>query len=153
MIFADPKPDEITYVCLHLREKSKEDIFGAAFDDLDEFRHAMVNTPGHKWVGYHAGLPAAIFGAHPIHKGVWGLFGFGTDAWQKIWRPVTRVAREELISTFEAVGAHRAHCVSPAHHTDTHAWLKLLGATVETPMPKYGKDGQDYVMFAWIKDN
>lgn len=87
-----------------------------------------------------------------MHAGVWALYGFGTDAWRDIWREVTRTARRDMMKAVTDAGAHRAQCVSPANHKDTHAWLRMLGATLETPMPKYGKGGQDYVMFAWIKE-
>lgn len=152
MMLPDPKPEEIQYVCDNLRSRSAEDIFGVTDQSTNQFAQGLIYSSGFKWVGYANGLPAALIGAYPIHPGVWGLFGFGTDDWRLIWRDVTRVARRDMMTAVSDAGAHRAHCVSPSDHKETHAWLRMLGATVETPMPKYGIDGQDYLMFAWVKE-
>lgn len=153
MMFPNPSPEEISYVCNNLRPKSHEDIFGATFDNLDELKAVMTGIGGIQWVGYCDKLPAAIVGAHLIHGGVWGVYGFGTAKWGDIWRDVTKVGRREVLGGIQRAGGHRAQCVSPAEHKDTHAWLRLLGATIETPMPKYGRNGEDYVMLAWVKED
>lgn len=153
MMLPHAAPTEIRYVCQNLRRSSKEDVFGVTDATPEEFAEIMIATPGFKWVGYAKGMPAALIGAYPMHPGVWGLFGFGTDNWKLIWRDVTRTARRDMMKAVADAGAHRAQCLSPATHRETHSWLRMLGATLETPMPRYGTDGQDYVMFAWVRDN
>ena len=147
----NPTHEEILYVVQNLRAASHDEIFGATAATESEFAAGLSATKGFKWVGYHDGKPAAVIGAHPLHGGVWALFGFGTDDWARIWRPVTRVARKDMMQAVSDAGAHRAHCVTLKSHVDTHRWLRALGATLETPMPGYGTDGQDYTMFAWLK--
>ena len=147
-----PTIEEVIYVSRNMRGQSVEDIFNVSELSRDDFAKSIFWAEGFKWVGYANNMPAAIIGASPGHKGVWSLFGFGTDDWKVIWRDVTRVARRDMMRLVKEAGAHRAHCISPSSHTETHAWLRMLGATLETPMPKYGKDGQDYTMFAWLKE-
>lgn len=151
MMLPNPTHEEILYVVQNLRAMSRDEIFGATQETVENFAAGIAASGGFKWVGYHAGKPAAIIGASPIHRGVWALFGFGTDDWVQIWRPVTRTARRDMMQAVTDAGAHRAHCVTRSDHTDTHRWLRALGATLETPMPGYGMDGQDYTMFAWLK--
>jgi hypothetical protein len=152
-MFPDPTHQEVLHVVQHLRKSSHDEIFGASDATPEQFTENIAYSPGFKWVGYYDGNPAAIIGASPLHGGVWALFGFGTDDWANIWRPVTRMARRGMMQAVTDAGAHRAHCVTCSDHTDTHRWLRALGATLETPMPKYGKDGRDYTMFAWIRDD
>jgi hypothetical protein len=49
-------------------------------------------------------------------------------------------------------GAHRGQCISPADHLDTHRWLRWLGAKEEAMLRKYGKNGEDALLFAWTKE-
>jgi len=154
MKFVSPSPTEaeIMYVLENLREKSKEDIFGATDDDAYGIANYLVWADGFKWVFYHDAYPAALLGATKMHDGVWNLFGMGTDDWQKVWRLVTLVAKRDMMQAVLDAGAHRAQCMSPASHEDTHKWLRFLGATHEAEMPKWGKNGEDYIMFSWLKE-
>jgi hypothetical protein len=152
VIFENPMKPEIAFVINNLREKSRQDIFWAT-DATPEFYIEFLARPvGFKWVIYHEKEPAALIGAMPRHKGVWSLFGMGTDKWTKVWRLVTLVARRDMMRAVSDAGAHRAECLSPAEHGDTHRWLRMLGATHEAPMPGYGKNGEDYILFSWLKD-
>lgn len=151
MIFFDPKPSEVKYVCLNMGKKSRADILAASNATPEQYAKRIIFSDGFKWVAYHDGLPAALIGALNIHDGVWGLFGFGTDHWKKVWMSVTKVARKDMMQAVLETGAHRAQCMSPATHTDTHRWLERLGATHRVEMPAYGKNGEDYVMFAWLR--
>lgn len=152
MMIPEPSHAELLHVCRNLRAKSREEIFGI-FDGTVEDLARGFRGRGVQWVGYHAGRPAAILGAFPEHPGVWSMYGFGTDDWIKIWRAVTRTALRDLMPDIRARGAHRIHSLTLSDHKDTHRWIGLLGATHETPMPAYGKEGQDYTMFAWVKED
>jgi hypothetical protein len=151
VIFANPNTSEVAYVCMNLRQKSKEEIF--AVNDLSaaDLAKRLSEAPGFKWVAYHNGLPAALIGAIPLHGGVWSLFGMGTDNWIKVWRQVTLVAKRDMMQAVLDAGGHRAQCMAPASHEDTHKWLRFLGATHEVQMPAYGRNKEDYILFAWIK--
>lgn len=148
----DPAPEEILFVCRNMRDRSREEIFGSTDMTVEQFAAFITRVEGFKWVGYSNGLPAALIGAYKDHAGVWSLFGFGTNGWQKIWRAVTKTAKRDMMQAVVEAGAHRAHCITRADHDETHLWLRALGAKLETPMPGYGKDGSNYTMFAWLKE-
>lgn len=147
-----PTYDEVRYVVANLRDQSRDEIFSCLECSEEDFALDIASSMGFKWVGYYDGKPAAIIGASPQHRGVWNLFGFGTDDWLKIWRDVTKTARKDMMQAVKDTGAHRAQCVTMASHIGTHRWLKALGATLQTPMPAYGREGQDYTMFAWVRE-
>lgn len=152
MIVSDPNLAEIAFVCENMRDKSQEDVFGVVEASPSRLAQSLHRAYGFKWVFYHDGLPCAALGATQVHTGVWSLFGFGTDDWQKVWRLVTLVAKRDMMQAVSDTGAHRAHCVSPASHTDTHKWLWFLGANHVVEMPKYGRKGEDYLLFAWLRE-
>ena len=153
MIYEKPKFSEILYVCNNLRDLSKEEMFATRpHDDPAELASELFHSAAIMWVGYHKDRPAALIGAFPLYPGVWGLFGCGTDEWQKIWRPMTVFARKTMMRTIAGSGAHRAHAASPVGHTQTHKWLKFLGAEQEAVLRGYGKNGEDFCLFAWTKE-
>jgi hypothetical protein len=152
MMLPNPRIEEVLYVCRNMRQRSHDEIFGSTDMTPDQFAAFIARVPGFKWVGYCDGAPAAIIGAYQDHSGVWSLFGFGTDDWQKIWRSVTKVAKRDMMRAVMEAGAHRAHCITRDDHTETHVWLRALGAKLQVKMPAYGKDGSDYTMFAWLKE-
>ena len=147
----DPSAAEIRYVCENMRKNSSEELFGANDGTPKTYAKWLISTDGFKWVAYHASKPCALIGAIPERKGVWGLFGLGTDDWQKVWRKVTIIAKRDMMQMVLDAGAHRAHCMSPATHIETHKWLRFLGASHEAEMPAYGKQGEDYILFSWLK--
>ncbi|MFN7185436.1 MAG: hypothetical protein ACK5VE_03580 [Alphaproteobacteria bacterium] len=152
MIVVDPRFAEVRYVLENLRAKSREDVFGASDVDPAGYARYLANAPGFHRAVYYQGKPAAVFGAIPMHKGVWSLYGMGTDDWISVWRLVTLVCKRDIVRAVLSAGAHRAECLSPATHEDTHKWLRFLGLDYEVPVPQYGKGGEDYILFAWLKD-
>lgn len=151
MIAADPMPGEVLWVAQHMRAQSREDI-GCMWGGTDEELTASLLSPqGFRWVAYHNRYPCAIIGANLQRDNVWSLFGFGTEDWIKVWRLVTLVARRDMMRAVRDAGAVRAHCLSPAWHHDTHRWLRALGASHEAEMPAYGRNGEDMILFSWLR--
>lgn len=143
--------DEAEFVMMNLRTKSADELAWQGIP-LQAAINFVVNAD-FGWVIYHDDKPAALIGAARQHRGVYVMFGFGTDDWIKVWRLVTLVAKRDMMQAVSETGAHRAHCMSPADHRDTHKWLRFLGATHEVKMPKWGEGGEDYIMFSWLKDD
>lgn len=154
-IFRDPDLSEIIYVATHMREKSQDEMFAAtSAQDGVELAMRYFRSPGFRYVAYGAsGKPAAILGATALFEGVWGLFGFGTDEYDDIIIPVTKFARREMMADVKEAGARRAQCFSPASHEDTHKWLRFLGAKEEARLKNYTKDGDDMLVFAWLRED
>lgn len=150
MIVAQPDAQAMMGVLGNLRPQSRAELAMQEIDPEILCRY-LAAQDGCRWLVLHSGLPAALIGAYPQHRGVWSLYGFGTDLWEKEWRLVTGVARRNMMRHVADSGAHRAHCMSPASHVQTHRWLRTLGAMHEAEMPGYGARGEDFIMFSWLR--
>lgn len=152
-MFAEPTIGELQYVCRHMRPLSRSEMFlTRPNDDPDDLAAVLHIYNSFQWVAYFAERPAAIIGAIPLHPGVWGLYGFGTEAYAAIIREVTKHAKRFMMPAIVSAGAHRGQCISPVGHVDTHRWLRWLGAKEEATLRHYGKGGEDVIMFAWTKE-
>ena len=103
------------------------------------------------WVADHDDMPCAFFGAYERRPQLWGLFGFGTDDWHKVWREVTLVSARDMMRRVLDAGAVRADCLSLAENVRVHKWLRFLGATVATEMPGAGAHGENLIQFTWTR--
>jgi len=150
----DPRPSEVRFVVDHLRALSREEAYMTMPEEDPEALTRILTLPGNvSWVAYHEGMPAAVLGARPMHPGVWGIYALGTDHYAKVLGQVARQARRVLIPMLRATGAHRGQTLSPASHTKTHGWLKMLGGTEEATLRGYGRNGEAMKLFAWYEED
>ena len=102
--------------------------------------------------GHHDGLPACIGGTIEARPNVLSLLFFATDVFPQIALPATRFIRDRLFPRLRAVGVHRIEAVSMAGHKETHRWLRTLGLEPEVAVMRgYGRAGEDFVQFAWVR--
>lgn len=151
-VVENPTEPEVRYVLENLRPEAREEIVLQSDEKIETMALRMAWAPGFSWAVYYDGRPAALIGANPMHPGVWSLYGTGTSDWPKVGRLVTLVAKRDMMRAVKDAGAHRAQCLSPAWHHETHKWLRWLGATEETALPAWGRNGEDFIMFTWLKD-
>lgn len=152
MMAPDPNLHEIKFIFENLREESRDEVMALSGDNFEVIATNLHASGGFKWVGYAGNQPAALIGATELHSGVWGLLGVGTDKWVEIWKPVTRLAKTEMMAKVKEAGAHRAQCLSLATAKSVHRWLRFLGATHEADMPSYGRKGENFILFSWLKE-
>lgn len=93
--------------------------------------------------------PVAVAGAQELWPGVFQVGLFATPRWPEVARGVTRALRRDLGPALVAAGAHRAHAFSHAAHATAHRWLLRLGARCEARLTGWGRDGSDFLLFAW----
>jgi hypothetical protein len=94
-----------------------------------------------------------VCGVSPKWPGVWDAWAYGTDHLPRRVLEITKYALNELKPFILSRGAHRLECQSRLDHHQAHSWLRSLGARDEGILRGYGKDGADYVSFAWRKDD
>ncbi len=99
------------------------------------------------------GAPVAAIGAVEGWPGVWQVWMFATDRWPEVALGTTRWAQRVLKPALLAAGAHRAECRSLARNRATHRWLESLGARAEALHSGYGKAAEDFITFAWRRDD
>jgi hypothetical protein len=97
------------------------------------------------WVAWADDKPTTVFGAVPIHAGVWSTFLLTTPDFKKLAIPLTRFAKRTVVPTlFEKIGAHRLEAVLHEKNTHIHRWVEALGARKEFVKERYAPDGSAY---------
>jgi hypothetical protein len=137
-----------------MRQSDKDEIFGLTWHDnplLLAREVVQAASHGHAAISEINGVPVAIIGCAPIRPGVWSFYSFGTSEWSRSVLELTRYGRKVISQFVRERNAHRAQCESRFDHIEAHRWLKLMGAQCDGPLPGYGKDGADYLMFSWSK--
>lgn len=99
------------------------------------------------------GEPVAVVAAAEVWPGVWQVGMFATDRWSCVAHPVTRWIRRALMPALLDAGAHRAHCYALADRPASEDWLRHLGAQDEGFLRGFGRNGEDFVIYAWSKND
>lgn len=113
----------------------------------------------------YGGHPAAIVArddagkAVAIGAGVEGrpnvvtLLFFATDSFPQIALGLTRFIRQNLFLRYRQAGVHRIEAISMDGHAAAHRWLKTLGLQHEAELRGFGKNGETFHQFAWVRDD
>lgn len=155
MRIKDATADDIAYVARHMRDRdlmefsavleadTREDIADILVD-----RYADLDCLISAWRGNR---PVAVGGAVGIRPNVGSLMFLATDDFPSIVLPLTRFIRRTYFPSLEEVGIHRIECTSLDTYAEMHRWLGTLGMAQEGgPFRAYGKNGENFVPFAWV---
>lgn len=150
------EPDAVMFVVNNMREKDQEEIYALrtekqqmviANEVLYASEHGGIAFVAHN----EAGVPVCVFGGLEKWQNVWDMFMFATDDFDDVAVEVTRFIKKRLIGMILKTGAHRAECMSLATHSQAHAWLKYFGFERESVAKMYGKNGEDFYCFSWLR--
>ncbi len=147
---------EVRAVAEAMRVWDRREIFACRWDDdagaFADSVYALCEAQGRCWA---AGLdaPVAIIGGVEQWPGCWSALAFGTDEFETIGLGLTRKVRAEVIPWMLRAGARRVECRSHAGHRQAHRWLRLLGARCEGRHAEAGRDGADFLTFAWRRED
>lgn len=111
---------------------------------------AVTLMMGEAWVATLDGQPAQAFGAISATCSVLTAWAFGTPRRARAIPSVSRMIRRRRLDCF-ARGITRVEARAISDHPTALRWLRGLGGT-ETPLPCWGKDGQDFTLFSWTRD-
>ena len=143
---------DVSFILANLRPGDRREILCQVppGSDLAALAFTCV-LPGHSFVAYDKSNPAMAFGFQPItHAGnVLSAWAFGTWRAPRTLRPIARFVRSELLPGWLEFGVTRIEARSIAGHHEAHAWLSSVGADYEAAIPAFGRDGEEFRMFAW----
>lgn len=146
---------DVRYVAEHMRERDVEEFMAVSpFADRAGLVEGLVNRYGEHEdviVAFGDNGPVAAGGLVHYRPHVGTLLFFATADLPKIGGDLTRFIKQRLFPGYRARGTHRIECASIDGYEETHRWLGVLGLKQEAVMPKYGRDGQTFVQFAWVK--
>ncbi len=146
----------VEYLAMKMRANDRAELFGVWPHD-DPLRFAsevtyILRNHGSAKIAYIDGKPAALFGFSCHQKpGVYDVWMFGTDQFEKAVFPLMKWCRKEANEILSRTNAHRLQAQSRAEHTEAHKLIRAMGGKQEGDvLRKWGKDGSDYFMFVWI---
>jgi len=148
-------PELIRRVAGTMRESDLRELFALSWNDTPaELTAALVDRYAPAGLAVGAGSEPIAIGAVVQHRPrVLTLGLFATNAFGTIAAPLSRFVKRQLLAPAIADGAHRIEAASWALHTAAHRWIEFLGLRREAVCQKFGKHGEDFIQFAWVKDN
>lgn len=143
-------PDLVAYVVEHMRAWDRREIFATRRDGDEDLCADVMRAGVVSWcAGDDQGEPIACLGCMSMWPGVWSMWFFATDNVGEIGLPVTRLIKRSILPMLWEGGAHRLECRSMDGHTEAQEWLETLGAKREGTLKCYGRDGEDFHVYAW----
>lgn len=148
-------PDQIAYVARHMRARDR-----AEFMPLSPARshielcELLVQNYGSRLdviAACDGNEPVAIGGLIQHRPNVATLLMYATDRFPAIAHPLTRFIRKCLFPAGRETGVHRIEATSIAGYDEAHRWIEMLGLQREAELPGYGRGGETYISFAWVR--
>lgn len=95
--------------------------------------------------------PIAIVGARLMWPNVATVIMIATDRFPEIALPATRWIKQVGLPAYVFRNCHRAECAAWVDNAASRAWLRAIGFRAEGYMPDYGKDGEGFVRYVWLR--
>ena len=107
---------------------------------------------GMVWSVWYEGQPAAAYGfsyAAPFDPDHWQAWAFGTKHFKRCVPMMTR----HLQAIRPTVEKHCRRCqvVTYVNHDISHGWLEALGAEREGMLRSYGRNGENFYVYSWVR--
>jgi hypothetical protein len=139
----------LAYIARNLRANDHIECLAGRIATVDQLAAEATLTPGLCDIVYLGDYPVAAIGAREMWKGVWSVWAWGTENWNDVATTLTRHALRTLKPAMLARGGHRAECMSWTCHIPAHRWLEFLGFQREGVLHAYGRNREDFIMYAW----
>jgi|TARA_R110001632_G_scaffold112417_1_gene223453 hypothetical protein len=154
MFMRHAEPQDIFTVAQKMRDKDFNEISSLLYvDDRDELAFNLSNKISNFETVYVVGdtEPVAIVSYIPVRPGVWSLGMFATDKFKSVGLYLTKRIIRDIIPALDRAKAHRVEAFSIDGYDEVHDWLNFLGLQEECTLSKYGKNGEDFKVFSWVR--
>ena len=135
------------YVCYHMRDVDLCEIRASSglYHRMD-FARMFVQCGG--WcLKNDAGVPVVVCGVHEFWDGVGNAWMVGTEETGKHIIEASRHAKKVLSDP----KWRRVQAWSAAFHTESHAWLEMLGFVNAHTLEQYGTSGERFYLFERLR--
>jgi len=149
----EPPEADVALIARTMRERDRREIFATQWTDTtDELVNNVQRSGPFRWGAYVDDvIPVAMIGAFPVRPMVWQAWAFGTNDWQHVALTLTKHVKGFMIPALEASGVHRVDATALADHEEARRWLTRLGATPGNPLVNFGKNGETFVTYTWLR--
>lgn len=146
--------EDALYVAQRMRENDAREVYATRWDETPwRFAVDCAGLPGVSWCALLDGEPVVIGGVALHQPGIGQAWMVGTDKFSRVAVKLTRFSRDIIARMLrDDSGINRIQAFSAAFHEESHAWLKAVGLNAVAPLPKYGKDGEDFLIFYGLRE-
>lgn len=151
-----PMLQDWVYLAHHMRDDERaqwEALTGMPYD-ADFAARGFANTPGVAFVLIGAdNKPIVGGGFEEIRPKVWQTWMAGSpEGWGTNWRAITKYSRRLINDLFASGRAQRVQTYALESRKAAHQWyLRGLGQSYESTLPKFYSDGQSAVCYARVE--
>lgn len=151
-LMAAPPFEDILYIMQHLRPFDRVECDSTSFGEEASWAALVHNAGSYQWAAYVDGLPVAIFGAAARWPGSWSCWCLGTADFPKVALLLARHIRRVAVPALFDAGMQRMDCYALADYPEAHKWCRFLGGTAEATLVKWGKNGETFIQYCWLRD-
>lgn len=142
---------DLSYIASNLRPQDYAEI-DCQMDYWTPAILALSAMQGMAYIAELDGNPEAAFGAAENRSGLWIAWSWGS---KRMWRCIPRITQffyQVLGPDVAAQGAWRVEARALGANDMALRWLRRLGAHERCPLPAYGKNGEDFILFDWTRE-
>lgn len=145
--------DDALYVARSMRDVDRREISATLWSFTPwDFAVDCTRLPGSAWAALVDGEPVAIGGIALNQPGVGQAWMVGTPKLPLAAVTLTRFCKDVTHRMLtEDSGINRIQAFSAAFHTEAHDWLNAVGLNAAQPLQKYGKEGEDFILFYGLR--
>lgn len=143
---------DLSFVAANMRPEDRAEI-DCQHSEWTPAGLAALHLRDHSYVGLIDGNPEAAFGAGRVFDHLWIAWSWMS---RKGWRAVPRITafvREVMVPAIYEAGGMRVEARALATNTSARRWLKKLGATERCELPCYGRGGETFILFDWVRSD
>jgi hypothetical protein len=140
---------DLSYIAAYMRAEDHAEISCQLIDWTPDFL-AHVSLRDHCYTASVNGNPELAFGAACIRRPtLWAAWSWGTKYMWRAMPKATAFCVEVMLPDVIAQGGIRGEARAMASNKGALLWLKKLGATRRCELPKWGCNGETFVLYEW----
>jgi hypothetical protein len=153
-VIPEPPFADLCFIMANLRDEDRIEASAQAFSDQPEEWASRIHSAGSfQWGVYLNGTPIVSLGASPRWTGNWNAWCLGTADFPRVALTVTKFIARNMVPTITGLpDFRRADTLALATDFRTHRWLMALGALFEGPLANWGKNGETFLSFVWLRE-
>lgn len=147
---------DVSYIAANMRDHDWAEISCQIPDSYNKHHAALMmfeHSPEDcRYVCYDMDAsPTVAFGWTPtINPTLWSAWAFGTKGMKRMIPEVTDfILRRQLPHMMKTYRPKRLEVRAMKDHDVACRWLRYMGATEECVLPRFGANGEDFVLFSW----
>jgi RimJ/RimL family protein N-acetyltransferase len=142
---------DLSYVASNMRASDREEV-EAQLDRWNAAEIAAMSCRDYAFCALLDGNPESGFGAGRVREGYWIAWSWSTRRGWKCLPAVIPFIKNHLQPAVYAAGARRVEARALGSHKQAVRFLERIGGTFRCELPGYGKNGETFLLFDWVRE-